>query len=85
MIFSALYSWLKVWIYPLVLVVLTGMNYLSVQTNMFKFSSFAFGLDYSKKDDYSIDRILKLSEVKGDESYNDYIKTLENWKKNTGE
>jgi hypothetical protein len=85
MIFSALYSWLKVWIYPLVLVVLTGMNYLSVQTNMFKFSSFAYGLDYSKKDDYSIERILKLSEVKGDESYNDYIKTLENWKKNTGE
>ena len=61
------------------------MNYLSVQTNMFKFSSFAYGLDYSKKDDYSIERILKLSEVKGDESYNDYIKTLENWKKNTGE
>ncbi len=85
MIFSALYSWLKVWIYPLVLAVLTGMNYLSVQTNMFKFSSFAYGLDYSKKDDYSIERILKLSEVKGDESYNDYIKTLENWKKNTGE
>jgi hypothetical protein len=85
MIFSALYSWLKGWVYPLLVIIVLGMNYMSVHSNSFKFSSFAYGLDYSKNDDYSIERIIKLSETSGDESHNDYIKTLENWKKNTGE
>ena len=85
MIFSALYSWLKVWIYPMILVILIGMNYLSVNSDWFKFSSFAFGLDYSKSDEYSIDRIVTLAEEDGSSSQKEYIETLANWKKKTGQ
>lgn len=84
MIFSALYSWLKVWIYPLLVMIIMGMNYFSVQRGSFTFKSFAFGLDYSKSNEYSINRIVKLSEADGTVSQNEYITTLENWKKNTG-
>src|SRR5690606_31819060 len=59
MIFSAMYSWLKGWVYPLLVVVVLGMNYFSVRTNHFKYRSYAFGLDYSKKDNYSIKRIVE--------------------------
>ena len=85
MIFSALYSWLKVWIYPLFLVIITGMNYLSVNSDWFKYSSFAFGLDYSKSDEYSIDRIVKLAAEDGSASQKEYIEILTNWKEKTGE
>lgn len=87
MIFSALYSWLKGWVYPLMLVIVIGMNYFSTRTNHFKYRSYAFGLDYSKNDDYSIKRIIELADKhkKDESSKNDFIRTLENWKKNTGE
>lgn len=87
MIFSAVYSWLKGWVYPLLVVVVLGMNYFSVRTNHFKYRSYAFGLDYSQRDNYSIKRIVELSKNKGieDESKKSFIETLENWKKNTGE
>lgn len=87
MIFSAMYSWLKGWVYPLLVIVVLGMNYFSVRTNHFKYRSYAFGLDYNKKDNYSIKRIVELSKNKGGEDVSKqlFIKTLENWKKNTGE
>lgn len=87
MIFSALYSWLKGWVYPLLVIIVFGMNYFSTRTNHFKYRSYAFGLDYSKRDDYSIKRIMQISEKRANEedSKNDYIKTLENWKRSTGE
>ena len=85
MIFSALYSWLKVWTYPLILVVLIGMNYLSVNSNWFKYSSFAFGLDYSISDNYSIDRIVQLANKSGEESHLEYVQTLNSWKSRTDE
>lgn len=87
MIFSALYSWLRGWVYPLLVIVIMAMNYFSVRTNHFKYRSYAFGLDYSKTDDYSIKRILQISEssAKDEASFQGYKKTLDNWKLNTGE
>jgi len=85
MIFSAIYSWLKVWTYPLLVVIVLAMNSLSLTTDWFKYNSFAFGLDYSKSNEYSIGRIVDLSTANSTESKNEYIQTLENWKKQTGQ
>ena len=62
MIFSALHSWLKGWVYPLLVVVVLLMNFISAQSGVFRYSSYAFGLDYSKKDIYSIQAIRKMAE-----------------------
>jgi len=87
MIFSALHSWLKGWVYFLLLIIVLGMNYFSTRTDHFKYRSYLFGLDYSKSDEYSIERIKMLSneDKKAEFSKNEYIETLENWKKQTGE
>lgn len=87
MLFSALQSWLRGWIYPLLILVLLGMDYLSVKTDFFKYTSYAYGLDYSKKNLYSLERIT-------DFTYNDSIYSmslqkeiaaLEKWKIATNE
>lgn len=89
MLFSALHSWFKGWLYPLLIIVLLGMNQLSHYTGMFNYTSYAFGLNYSPSitEEYSIQKIRSIAnndEIKT-QSYNDYIQTLENWKKNTKE
>jgi predicted patatin/cPLA2 family phospholipase len=89
MLFSALHSWLKGWVYPVFIATILLLNYLSKVSESFQYKSYAYGLDYSKADDchYSMERISEIA--KEDEanksSYDSYIRTLENWKKNTGE
>ncbi|MFT6245220.1 MAG: putative patatin/cPLA2 family phospholipase [Salibacteraceae bacterium] len=89
MLFSALHSWLKGWVYPVFIVTILLLNYLSQVSESFHYTSYAYGLNYDKSDDcaYSMERIAAMA--KDDEanqsSYDSYIKTLENWKKNTGE
>jgi len=89
MLFSALHSWFKGWLYPILFFVILGMNQLSHYTSMFNYTSYAFGLDYTSAnpEEYSIDRMQSIAnneELKA-KSYYDYIATLENWKRNTKE
>lgn len=87
MLFSALHSWLKGWVYPLIVIVIILMDTLSARTALFNYSSYAYGLNYSIESEYSIDRLKKLAAnpVLHDKSYSNYLQILENWKKSTGE
>ena len=87
MIFSALHSWLKGWVYPLLVVGVLLMNFISKETSVFRYTSYAFGLDYSKKDTYSIGaiRALAANETMNNDSKETYIQMLENWKATTNE
>lgn len=89
MLFSALHSWFKGWVYPLFIIVIFGMNYLSTRTGMFKYTNFAYGLNYnlSEKDEYSIDRIDQISSNTDLRTHaaESYIETLNAWKENTHE
>lgn len=89
MLFSALHSWFKSWVYPLLLATVFAMNYLSQYTPFFKYTNYAYGLDYSStpKDEYSINAIKNITTNKAlnDSTYRNYLLTLEHWKSNTGE
>lgn len=89
MLFSALHSWLRSWIYPIFVITILSLNYLSKITESFHYTSYAYGLDYSKASDceYSMERISSISAL-GDvnkSSYDSYIETLENWKAKTNQ
>ena len=89
MLFSALHSWFKGWLYPMLILVILGMNFLSTRTSMFKYTNFAYGLNYdqSEKDEYSISRINEISSntdlrLNSAESFRE---TLNAWKTQTNE
>jgi hypothetical protein len=85
MLFSALQAWLKQWVYPILLFTFIVMNALSLHTNFFKYSSFAIGMDYSAPKKYNrLSLIDSHNPQNSEKSFNAYIATLENWKKNTG-
>ncbi len=89
MLYSSLHSWLKTWFYPIIIVVIVSMNYLSQTSGMFHYSSYAFGLDYHKKEltEYSVSKIRAISKdpTLNKQSYKNYLNTLSNWKQQTGE
>lgn len=88
MIFSFMMSWFHRWTYPILLGTLVLMNYLSVNSGLFKYTNYAYGLDYStdKLQDFSIESIRLNSNKEGEieKSRANYIAILENWKKKTG-
>jgi hypothetical protein len=88
MIFSALRSWFRYWTSAFVICLILIMNYLSSNTNFFQYTSYAYGLDYTKdaKVPFNIESVfeLNLSEEQTKKSHEDYIHVLKNWKKNTG-
>lgn len=89
MLASALFSWFKKWTLPLIIASLFFVNYLSKKTDLFQFKSFAFGMSYKKENlvkytNASLnDMRYSDSIVQGD--YENYVTTLLNWKKNTGQ
>lgn len=89
MLFSALQSWFRGWIFVFLISALLIMDQLSIHTEMFRYSNYAYGLDYSKDatTEYSIQNISRISgnDSLRQSSFNNYLKTLENWKKQTGE
>lgn len=88
MLVSALFSWFKQWTYPLIVGSFLLVNYMSTKTEFFQFKSFAFGLSYENEDLVSYTKQslydLKYSDSIIQRDYENYVKTLENWKKNTG-
>ena len=89
MIFSALRSWFRRWVYLLLIVMLMGMDYLSTKSDFFNYVNYAYGLAYDspKDNSYSIARMDSISnnDSLNRTSFDSYIRTLENWKKQTGQ
>lgn len=87
MLLSALMTWLRVWAYPVIILVFLIMNAFSKGGKIFQFQTQAYGLSYSKPDLYSDSMIYTLSrdtELRSND-YSRYLTYLENWKKRTGE
>lgn len=88
MLVSAFFSWFKGWTYPVLLGIFLTINFLSKETEMFQFKSYAFGLSYEKSDlaEYSKESIrgLELNDSIIERDYQEFVTTLNNWKKNTG-
>lgn len=89
MITSALQSWFRKWFYFILVGGVLTMNLLSLHTNLFQYKNYAYGLDYSKdaRPDYTISFIsdTHTNDSLIEQSYQNYINILEQWKKNTGE
>lgn len=88
MLFSAFQSWFGRWSYILLFLIIGGMNLMSLHTRYFTFKNYAYGLNYgSHRPVYSIRKIEQSmqSEEAINESYNNYLAVLENWKQQTGE
>jgi hypothetical protein len=89
MLFSFLMSWFHRWTYPILLITIYMMNYLSTHSNLFRYTNYAYGLNYNKEflQDFSIETIRSNSNKRDeiDRSRNDYISILNEWKKKTGE
>ncbi len=89
MLYSALRAWLRNWFYPVLVIILIGMNYLSKTTELFHYKSYAYGLSYEKSDlsEYSVARIKEISgdQPKNEASLQSYIEMLDAWKAQTGQ
>lgn len=89
MLYSALKSWLNNWAIPVLILIVMSMDFLSQHTDLFNYRNYAYGMDYSNRaaEPYTDAHI---SEVSHNDSINEatmnsYLRTLENWKKQTGE
>lgn len=89
MLFSALKSWFRHWAYPILILVIIGMDFISSKVDAFNYKNYAYGLSYEDKDlsEYSYEHLERISSNDSltDSSYDSYIETLENWKAQTGE
>lgn len=84
MLISAVLSWFHRWAYPLIIAIVFTMSYLSTISPFFKYTSYAFGLDYSKenKTKYTLSRIAENSvdSIDLNSSKKDIKLILNNWK-----
>mgnify|MGYP001173006974 FL=1 len=89
MVIGALNSWFHRWTYPLIFFVVVVMSLLSSRVDLFRYTSYALGLDYSEKSiiNYSPENIRQNHKLEQSDSTSDenIIEILENWKKSTGE
>lgn len=83
LVFSALYSWLKRWTVTVLIIALASVNFISNKFDGFRFRNYAYGIDYSVKNEYSWNRLTELNQdkVAYEESMRSGIAILENWKK----
>jgi hypothetical protein len=82
MLFSAIYSWIKGWTFPLIISMILIINFSPVLTSSFNLETRVYGLDYSgEKEDYNSE-VLKNSITPDDydRSLKIQIKSLDNWK-----
>ncbi|MEX2484286.1 MAG: patatin-like phospholipase family protein [Brumimicrobium sp.] len=88
MLVSAFFSWFRGWTYPVLVGLFLLVNFLSEETEMFQFKSYAFGLSYEKEDltEYSKEKLASInySDSVVESDYQEFVQTLENWKSNTG-
>jgi hypothetical protein len=88
MLFSAFRSWFGYWTQVVLIAVVVFMNYMSSNSSWFQYTSYGYGLNYSKEKlvDFNLENITSknLEIEKTNKSKQDYIQLLSNWKKNTG-
>ena len=89
MVIGALNSWFHRWTYPLIFFIVIVMSFLSSRVDLFRYTSFALGLDYSKQSiiNYSPENIRKNHKLAPTDSTSEknIIEILEHWKRSTGE
>jgi hypothetical protein len=87
MIYSALYSWLNYWTFPIIVTVLIFMNFFSKNSTFFQYKNYAYGLNYSeenlKKYTYQTIDSLNSNIIQNNRSKREYIKALNQWKNKT--
>ena len=88
MFFSALRSWLGYWTGAVVIGVLVLLNYLSLNSNWFQYTSYGYGINYAeeKKVPFTLESITErnMEEAKVTAAKENYIQLLETWKRKTG-
>jgi hypothetical protein len=89
MIFSALMSWFHRWTYPILFGTIYVLNYLSLNTQFFNYTNFAYGLNYEEKaiKKYNLREINRnyLDREHFDNSRKNMDQILMNWKQKTRE
>lgn len=89
MVIGALNSWFHRWTYPLIFLVIIVMSALSSRIGVFRYTSYALGLNYSEEKiiNYSPENIRQNHKTNEETfpSKEHIIQILENWKKKTGE
>ena len=88
MLFSALRSWFYYWTTAVFIGLILFMNYMSSNSKWFQYTSYAYGLSYAeeKKTPFNIETVTErnLNDNQINKSKQDYLKVLQNWKRNTG-
>ncbi len=84
MVFGALSSWFHRWAYPMIFISIIGMSIVSNYFDMFRYTSYAIGMDYSqnKRIQYDLKNIREQHKLYGDsnESHQAISTILNNWK-----
>ena len=84
MVFGALTSWFHRWAYPAIFISILAMSYISKNFDMFRYTSYAIGMDYSKEKliEYNLKNIREKHKLQGDstESHIAITTILNNWK-----
>jgi hypothetical protein len=87
MIYSALYSWLNYWTFPVLIMIFLFLNFMSKNTPYFQYKNYAYGMSYKenhlKKYNYQTIDSINSEMVNKNQSKRNYIKTLNRWKINT--
>lgn len=88
MLFSILKSWFKYWTYPVILLIILTMNFLSEKSSFFQYENYAYGLSYKPADlvDFSFSEIKEKADNQklNDASKERFIQILNTWKAKTG-
>ena len=65
MLYSALSSWFNFWIWPVLITGLIVVNFISVHYDLFRYTSYAFGLNYDsdKRIPYNIEGIKNIAQT----------------------
>lgn len=81
LIFSAFYSWFKGWTLTLLIGGFLMFNFFANYTDSFKFKNYAYGIDYSRKSEYTWSSLNDLATNQSyyDSSYKHGIVMLDNW------
>ena len=84
MLYSTITSWFNNWVWPMLIFVFFGMSIISVKQDLFRYTSYAFGLDYSSEDkiEYNVAHIKEACTDQSimTESKEKYILLLDKWK-----
>ena len=84
MLYSTITSWFNNWVWPILIFVFFAMSIISVKQDLFRYTSYAFGLNYSSKNkiEYNVNHIKEActDQTIMAESKENYILLLEKWK-----